>query len=418
MSAANRSTPSSRRIPVRARPTRTILGALLSLVILAGCGSAEQVTTTNAGGADGGTSTTASSRGSLAPAAVGGACDETNPATGEAISSSAPASETRESFSRFFSGSSPWNEQVDNLPSEPGSARLMGRAGEQLVPVEQTGRQGIKATYRTVRTGLTINTCSWTDPIVTEQGGRPTRVFCRQAQCGPDAAHLTTLPIPADVNPDPRYDGWFTLVDGTTDVAYDFWRARRQADGSISYAYVKKWSVDGAGYQAPYQVSARGSGLPLFAGEITLADLRSGQIDHALAISVPGAAEGSFVAPASSTDGDGPVGSLPEGARIRLRPGVRLHDLPGGADGRIADAIVAALVRYGAIVVDRSVTPTLYAQRDVSGRYVIGNELRSLHLDDFEVVALPRRYEYPAGTNERSAAGLDGAQAAEVGGEG
>jgi len=394
----------------------TVAGALLALMLAAGCGSASQpgATTAQAGR----TAPTADSRGSLAPAAVGGVCDPTNPATGEVTSAAAPASETGETFPRFFAPSSPWNEQVDNLPNAPGSAQLLHLAGERLVPIEQAGQRGIEARYRPVKTGLTINTCSWTDPIVSVQGGKPTRVFCRQVRCGPDAAHLTTLSIPSDVNPDPRYDGWFTVVDGATGVAYDLWRARRQADGSISYAYVKKWNIDGSGYQAPYDVSARGSGLPLFAGEITLGDLHSGQIDHALAISLPGAAEGSFVAPASSTDGDGPVDSLPEGARIRLKPNVRLRDLPRGADGRIADAIVAALTRYGAIVVDRSVVPTLYAQRDVSARYVIGNELRSITLNDFEVVAMPQRHEYPAGTAGQSTSKLNGAQAAEVGGEG
>jgi hypothetical protein len=400
----------------RGRLTAAV-AALVSLVLLAGCGAAAGVSSTSAAAGHGQT-TTADSRGSLAPAAVGGMCDPVNPTTGEATASAPAASETGERLPRFFAASSPWNEQVADLPDATGSARLLRLAGERLVPVEQSGRQGIEASYRRVRTGLTVNTCSWTDPIVTEQGGKPTRVFCRQARCGPDAAALTTLPIPADVNPDPRSDGWFTVVDSATGQAYDFWRARRQANGAISYAYVKKWSVDGSGYQAPYEVSARGSGLPLFAGEITLGDLRSGQIEHALAIAVPGAAEGSFVAPASSTDGDGPVGSLPEGARIRLKPSVRLGHLPHGADSRVADAIVAALVRYGAIVVDRSVVPTLYAQRDVSGHYLLGNELRSITLNDFEVVALPPRHPYPAGTTAGSTAGLNGAQAAEVGGGG
>ncbi len=404
---------------ISSRPRWAAVGALLALVLLAGCGTASEVSTTNTTASSGQTATTADSRGSLAPAAVGGVCDPTNPTTGQTISSPAPASETGTTFPRFFSASSPWNQQVANLPNASGSARLLRLADQRLVPLEQAGQRGIDATYRPVKTGLTINTCAWTDPIVSTQDGKPTHVFCRQVQCGPDAGKLTTLSIPTDVNPDPRYDGWFTVVDGASATAYDFWRARRQANGAISYAYVKKWSIDGPGYQEPYQVSARGSGLPLFAGEITLADLHSGQINHALAIAVPGAAEGSFVAPASTTDGDGPVKSLPEGARIRLKPNVRLTGhLPHGANPRIADAIVAALVRYGAIVVDRSVVPTLYAQRDVSGSSVVGNELRSITLKDFDVVALPPRHEYPAGTNDESAAQLNGAQGAEVGGEG
>lgn len=405
---------------IATRRRGTVLGGLLSLVLLAGCGTVASTTTRAGASRDPHTVRTADSRGSLAPApAAAGVCDPIDAATGApTTSSAAPASETSETLTRFFSAAGPWNEQVDNLPDAPGSRRLLRLAGERLVPLQRAGRRGIQATYRTVRAGLTINTCSWTDPIVSEQGGRATRVFCRQVQCGPDAAGLTTLPIPADVNPDPRYDGWFTVVDGATGVAYDFWRARRQADGSISYAYVKRWNVDGSGYQAPYEVSARGSGLPLFAGAITLGDLRSGQIDHALAIAVPGAAEGSFVAPASSTDGDGPVGSLPEGARIRLSPSFRLRDLPRGTDRRVADALIAALVRYGAIVVDRAVVPTLYAQRDVSARYLAGNLLRSLKLSDFEVVAMPHRYTYPAGAAGQASSQLAGAEAAEVGGEG
>ena len=72
------------------------------------------------------------------------------------------------------------------------------------------------------------------------------------------------------------------------------------------------------GYLPPKAPSARGSGLPLFAGIITPADIRSGAIRHALAISVPGPAATNYVQPASVTDGNGRTTSLPEGARLRL----------------------------------------------------------------------------------------------------
>jgi hypothetical protein len=110
---------------------------------------------------------------------------------------------------------------------------------------------------------------------------------------------------------------------------------------------------------------------------------------------VPGPSQRNFVSPASSTDGNGTINSLPEGARIRLKANMLLGKVPNGANRRLADAIVAALVRYGAIVVDRAAVPTLYAQKDVAARFLQGNEIQSLHLGDFQVVALPARITYP-----------------------
>ena len=62
---------------------------------------------------------------------------------------------------------------------------------------------------------------------------------------------------------------------------------------------------------------------------------------------------------------------------------------------RLADAIVACLRTYGAIVVDRAAVPTFYAQRDVTDNLIRGNELQGLLLDDFEVMPLGQSYAYP-----------------------
>ncbi len=173
-----------------------------------------------------------------------------------------------------------------------------------------------------IRTGLTTNTTRWTLPVFSNtQAGATRRVaVCRQFNCGPDA--VSSVVIPPDACPQPQYDGWMTVIDNTTHTALDFWRARCEADGSLSYHYVKRWDLDGPGFQQPNQPSARGSGLPLFAGLITPDEVRSGEINHALAISVPGAATRRYVQPASRTDGTGLVDSLPEGARIRLKKSV------------------------------------------------------------------------------------------------
>lgn len=318
----------------------------------------------------------------------------------------------------FFNALSPWNTPVTALPADPRSQAMLAQAALVPVGAEAPGRQGAPGTAASGDGGLYINTTSWAPTIVTEQGGVPTKLLCRQVLCGPDAGGVSTALIPPNVNPDPRYEGWFTVINRGGGVAYDLWRARRQADGSISYEYVKRWKLDGPGFSRPASsdpqgaVGARGSGLPLFAGAILPGELRAGAIPHALAIAVPGAARRIYVQPASTTDGVGPEGSLPEGARIRLRPGVALTGLRG-VRRHYADVVLTALRKYGAVVVDRSTVPTLYAQRDTVGGLLSGAELRSLQLSDFEVVHLPALQRL---TPEGEAAGLSaGAQTGAVG---
>jgi len=303
---------------------------------------------------------------------------------------------------RFFNNSSPWNTRVDSATVDRFSDRMILHARERLGVIEREGNLPPKLERRVVNKGLYINTDRWTTPVVA--GGEPTSLVCRQEVCG-DGDDTLVLSIPSDVDPDPRYDGWFSVFDPDGQVAYDFWRARREADGSISYHFMRKWDLDGSGYHAPYTVSARGSGLPLFAGLIRPGELEAGSIEHALAISVPGPAQNYFVQPASSSDGNGRATSLPVGAHIRLKADVtlpvprdprthrRIRLTP--SQRRLADAIVATLRTYGAIVVDRAAVPTLYAQRDVTAGLIRGNELQGLRLDDFEVIELGRHYPYP-----------------------
>ena len=94
------------------------------------------------------------------------------------------------------------------------------------------------------------------------------------------------------------------------------------------------------------------------------------------------------MAPASVTlNGVNVIGSLPEGARLRLKSAYTTRKLPRGANRRSAEALITALRTYGAIVVDRSITPTLYARRSSNyGTLLLGNELQGIRLSDLEVV--------------------------------
>ncbi|WP_028637326.1 hypothetical protein [Nocardioides sp. URHA0032] len=310
---------------------------------------------------------------------------------------------------RFFNDASPWNRRIDSVRTDPASQHMIDLSQERVGVVERPDGSFFDQRIL-VDDGLYINTTRWTVPVVA--GGRPTSLVCRQLVCG-DGSDTTTLNIPDDVDPDPRYDGWYTVFDTSASVAYDLWRARREDDDTISYNYMRKWDLNGPGYSPPWTEGARGSGLPLFAGLIRPGELESGEINHALAISLPGPAANVFVQPASSTDGTGRVTSIPEGARIRLKRDVVLPQPRDPITGklikltkqqqRLADAIVACLRTYGAIVVDRAAVPTLYAQRDVTDNLIHGNELQGLTIQDFEVLPLGQRYHYPPEENEIAA---------------
>jgi hypothetical protein len=295
-------------------------------------------------------------------------------------------------ISRFFNETSPWNTTVIGDRVDPDSDRLM-KLARLRTAAEERPDGTLVPIRRPIKVGLTVNVRRWTVPVFSERGGVETPAICRQADCGPD--QVDSIVLPPDAAPDPRFDGWMTVIDSAEGIARDFWRARREVDGSISYHFVKAWELDGPGFQAPGEVSARGSGLPLFAGLIRPEEIEAGRIDHALAISVPGPARLKFVQPASRTDGNGALRSLPEGARLRLQPGMEdkltRTFVRNGRERRAAETIIEALERYGAIVVDRSAAPTMYAQRNVDWRGVLPlNLLQDIGLGKFEVMELPR----------------------------
>jgi len=330
---------------------------------------------------------------------------QTVPGTGSAVT----ASSDPVANGRLFSADSPWNTTAVGLPVAGNSDRMLELATERRAVWEQPGVEGFKTFNRQiVDDGLFVNSEAWAPLIVAAntEDSVPTKFVCRQSKCSsPDPKVPSSLSVPANTTPDPRYDGWLSVIDRENGMGYDFWRARREGDGTISYQFGKAWTLDGPGFSKPVSVDperavgARGSGLPLFAGVIGPDELERGQINHALAISVPGLARRNFVQPASVTDGVGNNESLPAGARLRLRADVRVNEKQlqalKGQRRRSADAILTALRTYGAIVVDRSAVPSLYAPLGTSSKILRGSELSWLTLSDFEVIALPQIYKDP-----------------------
>ncbi|WP_210494666.1 hypothetical protein [Patulibacter sp. SYSU D01012] len=289
-----------------------------------------------------------------------------------------------------FATTSAWNRTIGSLPPAPHSARMIKIASESPLATRDRTSHDRERNNR----NLYVNTTGWAPGVYRVGTGSTVKMVCRQGACGrkgdPPPATLT---LPADAVPDPGHDGWLVLVDEQAGIVWDLWRARRGGD-TIAYAFARKWRLtgDGAGPLAqngtPRAPSLRGSGLPMLGGLIRPVELRSGTIPHALAIAIPNPRAGRFVRPASTTNGLGSNRSVPEGARLRLRASAvarlqRRDELSPGAT-----AIVQALMTYGAIVVDRADSPTLYAQRNGDYRTVLrGNDLAAIKLSDFDVLS-------------------------------
>lgn len=348
------------------------------------------------------------------------ACGSSNDSGSNSSKAAEPAT-----TAAYFSAESPWNTPVESLPKQKGSEKMLQLAGRREAVVELPGHGGFETVERVADKGLAVNSSRWA-PLVVEAGGEgavPMRMVCRQRHCGPPSERVPgMLALPAATTPDPSYDGWLSVIDREDGFGYDFWRARRESGNTISYQFAKVWKLAGPGFSKPVSEEperapgARGSGLPLFAGVIGPAELRAGEINHALAISVPGLARGVYVQPASVTDGVGSPKSLPAGARIRLK-GAALKSRPKGELRASEEAILVALRRYGAIVVDRASVPTLYAAAGTPSSLLQEDELKWLNLGDFEVVRLPKVLKDPP-PNQVSTEGLATTVSTPVGGGG
>lgn len=291
---------------------------------------------------------------------------------------------------QVFSTASAWNRQVTSIATAPNSKRMVRVAAESPLAT----RDRTSGRRENNNRNLYVNTTGWAPGVYRVGVGSTVKMVCRQGQCGRKGdPPPSSLVLPADAVPDPGHDGWLVLVDEEAGVAWDLWRARRGGN-TIAYAFARKWRLagDGSGPLAengtPRAPSLRGSGLPMLGGLIRPIELRSGTIPHALAIAIPNPMAGRFLRPASTTNGLGSIKSVPEGARLRLRASAvarlqRRDELSPGAT-----AIVQALMTYGAIVVDRADSPTLYAQRNGDYRTALrGNDLAELKLTDFDVLA-------------------------------
>jgi len=244
-----------------------------------------------------------------------------------------------------------WNAPLrDTAPLDPSSAVL-------VKSLRDTVAQNIAD-----RWGPWISTAG-TSPLYTVPVNQPTvRV---QLDPGSWKAGLQqtflAVPIPADATPAAGTDAHLTVWQPSTDRLWEFFEARKLADGwhanfggsmqkvSSSPGY---YTTDAWPGLSQTWWGATATSLPVIAGTMMIKELKAGVISHALAMNIPWARPNVYSWPAQRTDGKSTdPNAIPEGARFRLDPQLDIDKLNLPPMTRM---MAQAAQRYGIIVRDQT----------------------------------------------------------------
>ncbi len=314
--------------------------------------------------------------------------------------------------SPWFAASSFWNAPLpDNAALDPNSGPLVNT----LVSLVQADQQAHRGPW--------INTDHYSVPVYTVGKGQPTvQVTLDHPQSALQRA-VAQVPIPPGAMAAAGTDRHLAIWQPATDTLWEFWEARRTPNGwaaawggrmehvSRSPGYYRDIK-DAAGYmreEADWGSTA--CSLPSVGGLMTLQELHTGVIPHALQVMLPHPRAGVFSWPAQRTDGSDPsLTAIPEGARFRLDPKLDLNGLHLSPMTRM---MAEAAQKYGLVVNDgtgymvgfraEDPTPLVRAGRPNPYPALYGGQDPTQFLAQFPWAHLQllRMTLYPAGKNHR-----------------
>jgi hypothetical protein len=239
-----------------------------------------------------------------------------------------------------------------NAPIDPDSAAMVAEVrnmAQGLGPDSPNGRQV------TSRAG--INYDAYAPMLYTVPAGQR-RVAVALDSGDPDlrAALAAGVPIPPEARPATGTDRQLIVYQPSTDTMWELWRARKDIIG----AWHARWGgVIGdvsqnpghyedavvGGYAESHTWGGPAAGIPNLPGLITVDQLRSGVIGHALVFSTWANNPHRWVYPAQRTDGRcrGLIrqycADVPQGARFRIDPDFDLSRIQNPIARMIAEAV-------------------------------------------------------------------------------
>ena len=256
----------------------------------------------------------------------------------------------------IFAPNSIWNAQLAaDTPVDPRSAQLVAAL------VSQTRRYPVG--IATSVGGVPIYTVPRNQPRVHVTLDESAAPLLQQA--------FDAVPLPTDAEPAAGPDHTAAVWQPSTDTLWEFWHLDRQGDGfhagfggrlidvSQSPGYYQNLRRRGKLVERAFW-GAPATKVSLLGGVITIADLESGSIDHALAVALPEVRAGVWSFPAQASDGTVPSpDAIPEGARFRLPANLNIAKLKLPPLTRM---LALAAQRYGIIVINRSTGVAFRAQ--------------------------------------------------------
>lgn len=286
-----------------------------------------------------------------------------------------------------FGANSVWNKDISNAPRDPNSGAIINFMSA-LIQLHPDFGAGL---WQGSTMGIPYLVVTSTQPMVQIHYG----AYGNESDPGPMPIPHNT-PIQGYPNPGDN-DRHVIVLDKTNCWEYDLWHAYPQQDGSWYADSGAVWDMTTNG-QHPYTwTSSNAAGTAEFPGLVRYDEVKSGVINHALAVTVRWT-KPAFTPPAThwaATSNNGLA--APMGMRLRLKAAIDISGYP--ADDQV---ILTALKKYGMIAVDNGGALFLSGVPDLRWNDAHLNMLKNLVAADFEVVKIDPLYtaqNVPQGPN-------------------
>jgi hypothetical protein len=254
-----------------------------------------------------------------------------------------------------------WNVPIDNLPVDRNSARYIESGGPSRSLHPDFGKGG----------AIPFSIVPSTQPKV------PVILGSSESDPGP-------YPIPpnAPVEPGPAGSDKHVLVlEQETCKLYEIYAASPQADGSWKGGSGAVFDLRSHGLRPDGWTSADAAGLPILAGLVRFDEVASGEIRHALRLTMPGTRR-AYVWPArhfASRSDD--IKFPPMGQRFRLKADYDISGFP-----KEIQVILRALKKYGLMLADNGQSWFITGAPDPRWDDEVLNQLKRVKGSDLEAV--------------------------------
>jgi hypothetical protein len=199
-----------------------------------------------------------------------------------------------------------------------------------------------------------------------------------------DESDHVPYPIPANASieggPQSSGDRHVLIVDNSSCTLYELYAAYPNGDGTWHAGSGAVWNLNSNALRPETWTSADAAGLPILPGLVRYDEVASGQVDHAIRVTVP-RSDRSYLWPARHQAGSNNAALPPMGLRLRLRPNVDISSFP-----RDDQVILQAMKTYGVIVADNGSPWYISGVPDARWNNDVLAQLGNLHGSDFEAI--------------------------------